>query len=93
VAGRLSPLDMPAWMRRVEDRLRALDGWRADQASVPVGGAVLWVVGGTPPNGWLVADGGTFDADTYPALQDELGTTTLPTLTAVSGRSWIIRAE
>lgn len=93
MAGKLSAIDMPGWMRGVEAALRNLDLWRQDQVSVPVGGAVVWTPGGTPPAGWLPADGSTFDAAVYPELQDELGSTTLPTLTAVSGKTWIIRAE
>lgn len=93
MAGRLSPITMPDWMRGVETALRVLDTWRQDQVSVPVGGAVLWTSPRAVPAGWLTANGGTFDADVYPELQDEYGSTTLPNLTAVSGKSWIVRAE
>lgn len=93
MAGKLSAIEMPAWMRGVEAALRALDVWRQDQVSVPVGGAVVWTSTRAVPAGWLTANGGTFDAAVYPELQDELGSTTLPNLTAVSGKPWIVRAE
>jgi hypothetical protein len=89
----MSPRDPAAWMRWAERKFRVLDRYRADATLVPVGGAVLWTGTGTPPAAWLTADGSTFAADEYPELEDALGGATLPTLTAVSGRTWIIRAE
>lgn len=87
-----SPRQMPEWMRWVERQLRTLDAFRQDTIAVPVGGLVLWGGTGTPP-GFLRANGATFDPVTYPELADVLGGTTLPSLAAVSGLPWIVRAE
>lgn len=89
----LRPQNMPQWMRWVEGRLRRLDARISSRVAVPVGAAVLWTGTGSPPGPWLLANGGTFDGTVYPDLQVVLGGTTLPTLTAVSGRNWYVRAE
>ncbi|MEM9929859.1 MAG: tail fiber protein, partial [Bacteroidota bacterium] len=41
-------------------------------------GSVTMYAGATAPDGWLICDGSTFSASTYPALQAVLGGTTLP---------------
>jgi microcystin-dependent protein len=46
---------------------------------VPVGIISPWLTA-TPPTGWLLCDGSTFDAGTYPALNTYLGGNTLPNL-------------
>lgn len=48
----------------------------------PVGEVTMWF-GAKPdiPAGWLPLDGSVFDGDAYPALEELLGTTTLPDLT------------
>jgi len=43
----------------------------------PVGAMFMWPTA-TPPTGFLICDGSTFSAATYPALAAVLGTTTLP---------------
>jgi microcystin-dependent protein len=43
-------------------------------------GAILAFYGSTIPSGWLLCDGSTFSATTYPSLQTFLGSTTLPDL-------------
>jgi microcystin-dependent protein len=45
--------------------------------NVPVGGMILSVVAISDPN-WLLCNGGTFSAATYPALNSFLGGNTLP---------------
>lgn len=46
---------------------------------VPVGSIVSYI-GATAPSGWLICDGTTFNATTYPALNTLLGGNTLPNL-------------
>lgn len=46
---------------------------------VPTGFVGIWFYT-TPPAGWLILDGSTFSAETYPALAAHLGSTTLPNL-------------
>jgi len=46
---------------------------------VPTGSIVLWATA-TPPVGWLICNGGTFDATAYPQLNTLLGGNTLPDL-------------
>lgn len=41
-------------------------------------GLMGWWYDSTPPEGWLVCDGSTFSAATYPRLAEFLGGTTLP---------------
>ena len=41
-------------------------------------GVIQAFMGTTPPDGWLLCDGSTFDGTTYPELQTVLGGTTLP---------------
>lgn len=43
-------------------------------------GMIGWTAAATAPQGWLVADGSTFDGDRYAALAAVLGSTTLPNL-------------
>lgn len=43
----------------------------------PIGSIVMWPTA-TPPAGWLICNGGTFTAATYPALNTLLGGNTLP---------------
>jgi microcystin-dependent protein len=43
-------------------------------------GMISWTAAATAPQGWLVADGSTFDGDRYAALAAVLGGTTLPDL-------------
>lgn len=88
-----SPRSMPEWMRWVETRLRRLDQDTQALTEVPLAGAILWPPGGDPPDGFLVADGSTFDGTDYPELRDELGGTTLPSLGTVAGAHWVIRAD
>lgn len=45
----------------------------------PIGSIVMWATA-TPPTGWLICDGTTFSATTYPALNTLLGGNTLPNL-------------
>lgn len=45
-----------------------------------VTGTVIWFAKSTAPAGYLVCDGSTFSAETYPALYAVLETTTLPNL-------------
>lgn len=52
---------------------------RAGGMGVPTG-TVQMFMGTTVPDGWLLLDGSTFDANEYPALADVLGTTTLPNM-------------
>jgi microcystin-dependent protein len=49
------------------------------QGSTPIGSIVMWATN-TPPTGWLICDGTTFSAGTYPLLNTVLGGTTLPNL-------------
>lgn len=49
----------------------------ATASSVPVGAIVMWPTA-TPPADWLVLDGSSFSALTYPDLNTLLGGTTLP---------------
>lgn len=43
----------------------------------PIGSMMLWPAE-SPPQGWLIAEGGTFDGNAYPGLLGVLGSTTLP---------------
>lgn len=43
----------------------------------PVGAVMMWPTA-TPPTNWLILDGSSFSAVTYPALNTLLGGTTLP---------------
>ena len=43
-------------------------------------GVIQAIMGTTPPDGWLLCDGSTFNGTTYPELQTVLGGTTLPDL-------------
>jgi len=53
---------------------------RADGQGVPIG-CVIPIYGNTAPNSsWLICDGSTFDAETYPALALYLGGNRLPDL-------------
>lgn len=45
----------------------------------PIGSIVMWATA-TPPTGWLICNGSTFTAATYPALNTLLGGNTLPDL-------------
>lgn len=45
----------------------------------PVGSILMWPTA-TAPTGWLICNGATFSAATYPALNTVLGGTTLPDL-------------
>lgn len=49
------------------------------QSFAPVG-SIISYVGATAPTGWLICDGTTFNAATYPALNTLLGGNTLPNL-------------
>ncbi|MEM9544343.1 MAG: tail fiber protein [Bacteroidota bacterium] len=49
------------------------------QLAVPVGAMMMWYTS-APPDGWLICDGTTFNATTYPALNTVLGGNTLPDL-------------
>ena len=49
------------------------------QLAVPVGSIMMWSTA-TPPDGWLICDGTTFNASTYPALNTVLGGNALPDL-------------
>lgn len=89
---RQRPRTQPEWMRWVEQRLRRHDTRLSAVVPPPVGAAVVWT-GSSVPAGWLTADGSAFDAGEYPLLADVLGGSTLPALTGVSGRPWIVRAE
>ena len=44
-------------------------------APLPVGAVILWVAGGTPPAGWLEADGSAISRTTYAELFALIGTT------------------
>lgn len=44
----------------------------------PAAGMIEMFWGVTPPEGWLLCHGGTFNKDQYPELYTALGTTTLP---------------
>jgi microcystin-dependent protein len=48
-------------------------------AIAPVGSILMWPTGSAPA-GWLICDGSTFNAATYPALNTVLGGNTLPDL-------------
>lgn len=48
--------------------------------NVPIGAMMMWPTA-TPPTDWLLCDGSTFSAVTYPDLATLLGGTTLPNLT------------
>ncbi len=43
----------------------------------PIGSVLMWLIN-TPPDGWLLVNGSTFDGTTYPDLAAYLGGTTLP---------------
>ncbi len=45
--------------------------------NLPVGSIQMWATN-TPPEGWLICDGTTFNASTYPLLNAVLGGNTLP---------------
>lgn len=91
MAGSLNkPGTGPGWVRWVTQTLNRLDARRPVEA--PVGSMVLWPGGTAPPAQWLSANGATFSSATYPLLAAQLGGTTLPNPTAVSGLGWIIRA-
>lgn len=45
--------------------------------NIPIGGIIEWPTA-TPPSGWLLCDGSSFSAATYPTLASRLGGTTLP---------------
>lgn len=47
--------------------------------AVPIGSITMWATA-TAPTGWLICDGSTFVAATYPALNTLLGGNTLPDL-------------
>jgi microcystin-dependent protein len=44
---------------------------------VPIGTIQMWATA-TPPTGWIICDGSTFNSATYPELAAVLGSTTLP---------------
>ena len=48
--------------------------------NVPVGAVTMWITT-TPPPGWLILDGASFDGAKYPELAGVLGGTTLPNFT------------
>jgi len=45
--------------------------------TVPIGSMMMWATA-TAPSGWLICDGSSFSAATYPNLATVLGGTTLP---------------
>jgi len=49
------------------------------ELAVPVGAMMMWYTS-TPPDGWLICDGTSFNATTYPALNTVLGGNVLPDL-------------
>jgi len=49
------------------------------QSAVPVGTIQMWVTD-TPPAGWLICDGSSFDTNQYPALQTILNSSNVPDL-------------
>ena len=57
---------------------------------VPIGFTVDWYSEGTPPDGWLLCDGSSFSAVTYPELAQFLGGTTLPDFTGRSSEGAVI---
>lgn len=82
---------------RVTTVRRPLDG--GGGGFVPAGSIVMWYAA-TPPAGWLICDGATFAAATYPALAAVLGGTTLPDMrgrfpvgVATSDSSWDVIGE
>lgn len=86
------PRSGPAWMRWVETTLARVEKAIRQKNTPPVGAMIVWPGGGTPPPGWLTANGATISSADWPLLADQLGGTTLPNPAAVSGHGWIIRA-
>jgi microcystin-dependent protein len=64
-----SPVDGLMWTDPTEDATVPV--------MVPIGSMMMWPVA-TAPSGWLICDGGSFSAATYPDLATVLGGTTLP---------------
>jgi phage-related tail fiber protein len=91
------PVGMREWMRKIEQRIRGLEGSRTPG---PVVGECKLTAGLIPPN-WLHANGAAVSRTTYVTLFATIGTfhgvgngtTTfnLPNLTAPSGTKWMIR--
>ena len=72
-------VDVPRDVRALAEKLDPL-------GFVPVGALLMWPTA-VPPGGWLVCDGRTVDAATYPALAAVLGSAGgLITLPALGGR-------
>lgn len=69
------------------------------EQQLPIG-AIIVYTGSTIPKGWLLCDGSTYSAATYPALSAVIGTTfgagpNLPTISNLGGNSrqrYIIKA-
>lgn len=66
--------DLAAKIEQLETDLNAALG-----AAVPVGVIQMWPTA-SPPTGWLVCDGSTFDVLSYPELNTVLGGNTLPNM-------------
>ena len=81
---------MDALLRDMQKRLTRLEQRAAPPKNIvettaeiseelPIG-AIIAYMGTTAPSGWLICDGSTYSASTYPALYAFLGSTTLPNI-------------
>lgn len=88
------PRSAQQWIQAVERRVLRLEASIRSSRQVPVGAMLQWWSNDpAPPAGWLVADGGSFDADAYPLLAEQLGGSAVPDVSPASGARFIIRAE
>lgn len=75
------PADPPDIQQYFEDLAVATDAAICGASSLPVGSIVPWYEGPNDPAippGYLVCDGSSFNAGTYPALQQHLSSTLTP---------------
>ena len=79
------------WKEYIHTLVQVLEGkFGLEEESTP--GAVI-VFSGALPDGYLPADGSTFEEKTYPALAHFLGGTTLPLLPAPPGFTLEVKAK
>ncbi len=90
--GPLLPAGMKTWIRAVDEQLGRLRVAARSVTNVPVGGLVLLAANADLPPRWLLANGASFDPETWPELADQLEASVVPTHSNIGSSRWIIRA-